>query len=89
MAKKRYQRDATRRILDSLMGIVTRLGMSSRVGSIVTTGRTSGQPRSTPVDLIHMDGQLHVVGIYGARSWVLNLRADPACRIRARGGESA
>ena len=89
MARKTYERNASRRILDSLMGVVARLGLSSRVGAIVTTGRSSGEPRSTPVDLVRADGHLYVVGIYGPRNWVLNLRADPACRIRGRDGETA
>ena len=89
MPQKTYQRNTSRRLLDSLMGAVARLGLSARTGVIVTTGRTSGEPRSTPVDLIRADGRLYVVGIYGAKGWVLNLRAKPACRIRSRGGETA
>jgi deazaflavin-dependent oxidoreductase (nitroreductase family) len=89
MSKKTYQRNTARRLLDSVSGSLARLGLSSRVGVIETTGRTSGEPRSTPVDLIRADGQLYVVGIYGAKSWVLNLRADPACRVRSREGEMA
>ena len=89
MPQKTYQRNISRRLLDTLMGAVARLGLSSRTGVIVTTGRNSGEPRNTPVDLIRVDGRLHVVGIYGARNWVLNLRATPECRVRARGGETA
>lgn len=89
MPRKTYQRNAARRLIDTISGTVARLGMSSRLGVIETTGRTSGQARSTPVDLIEAGGRLHVVGIYGARNWVLNLRAQPSCRVRARDGESA
>lgn len=89
MPSKTYRRNAPRRILDLIMGTVARLGLSSRTGAIVTTGRTSGKLRSTPVDLIRADGHLYVVGIYGVRDWVRNLRADPRCKVRARGGETA
>ena len=89
MPQKTYQRNTSRRLLDTLMGSVARLGLSSRTGVKVTTGRTSGESRSTPVDLIRVDGRLYVVGIYGAKGWVLNLRATPECRIRSRAGESA
>ena len=89
MAQKTYQRNNARRLIDALAGMLARFGMSSRTGVLTTTGRNSGQPRSTPVDLIRVDGHVHVVGIYGARAWVLNLRANPACTVRGRGGEQA
>jgi deazaflavin-dependent oxidoreductase (nitroreductase family) len=89
MATKTYQRTAPRRIIDALSSVVARLGMSSRTAVIFTTGRTSGETRSTPVDLTRVDGEVYVVGIYGPKSWVLNLRADPACRVRGKGGETA
>ncbi len=89
MAAKTYERTATRRLINAVAGTVARLGMSSRTGVITTTGRSSGEPRSTPVDLTTVEGHLHVVGIYGPRAWVLNLRANPACTIQARGGLTA
>ena len=89
MAQKTYQRNNARRLLDAMAGMLARFGMSSRTGVLTTTGRHSGQPRSTPVDLIRFDGHVHVVGIYGAKAWVLNLRANPACTVRGRGGERA
>ncbi len=89
MARKTYERTALRRLLNAIAGTVARLGMSPRLGVITTTGRSSGEPRSTPIELISSDGHLHVVGIYGAKAWVLNLRANPACTVRAREGETA
>ncbi len=89
MAQKTYQRNAFRRLINAVAATVARLGLSPRTGVITTTGRSSGRPRSTPVDLIRSDGHVHVVGIYGAKSWVLNLRANPTCRVRARDGEVA
>ena len=82
MPKKTYQRNSARRLIDGLAGITTRLGIGSRMGVLTTRGRTSGEPRSTPVDLIRLDGRLHVVGIYGAVAWVHNLRAEPRCSVR-------
>jgi deazaflavin-dependent oxidoreductase (nitroreductase family) len=60
---------------------------ATRLGRAI--GRNSGDPRSTPVDLITLNGSLHVVGICCARGWVHNLRAQPRCRVRSRGGETS
>lgn len=38
-------------------------------------GRTSGQPRSTPVTPIAVGGSLYLIAPYGAVDWVRNLRA--------------
>jgi deazaflavin-dependent oxidoreductase (nitroreductase family) len=87
--RKTYQRNATRRVIDGVASLVSRSGIGARMGVLSTRGRKTGAPRSTPVDLIRMDGQLHVVGIYGATAWVLNLRADPRCRVRSGRDETS
>ena len=89
MPSKTYQRNTTRRLIDGLMGTVAGRGLSSRTGVLTTTGRTSGELRRTPVDLIRVDGRLYVVGIYGTVGWVRNLRAEPTCMVRSRDGESS
>jgi deazaflavin-dependent oxidoreductase (nitroreductase family) len=81
MPKKTYRRNGARRVIDGLASSMTRLGLGSRTGVLVTHGRRSGEPRSTPVDPTRLDGQLYVVGIYGVTGWVRNLRAEPRCRV--------
>jgi deazaflavin-dependent oxidoreductase (nitroreductase family) len=43
---------------------------------LTVRGRTSGQPRTTPVDLFERDGRRWLVATHaaGAAQWVLNLR---------------
>jgi deazaflavin-dependent oxidoreductase (nitroreductase family) len=48
-----------------------------REHSVVLTalGRKSGQPRSTPVTPMHVDGQRYVVATFPGADWVANVRA--------------
>jgi deazaflavin-dependent oxidoreductase (nitroreductase family) len=54
-----------------------------------TTGRKSGQPRSTPVAYFERDGRYLLVGSNWGRpkdaDWILNLRQDPHGRIDVKG----
>lgn len=51
-----------------------------------TTGRTSGQPRQTPVGGRLVDRQFWLVSEHGeASNYVRNIKADNAVRIRIRG----
>jgi deazaflavin-dependent oxidoreductase (nitroreductase family) len=42
---------------------------------ITVRGRKSGEPRTTPVALVDIDGRRWVVGTFGEVNWVRNLRA--------------
>jgi deazaflavin-dependent oxidoreductase (nitroreductase family) len=42
---------------------------------LTVRGRTSGQPRTTPVSVAELDGQHYVFAPYGTVNWVRNLRA--------------
>jgi deazaflavin-dependent oxidoreductase (nitroreductase family) len=42
---------------------------------ITVRGRKSGQPRTTPVALVEIDGRRWVIGTFGDTNWVRNLRA--------------
>ncbi len=67
----------TRRIFNPLVAGLTRLGISvwgSRV--LEVRGRTSGQPRQVPVNLLTIDGQPYLVAPRGHAQWVRNVRAD-------------
>lgn len=65
----------TRHVFNRTVAGLTRLGISvygSRV--LVVNGRTSGQPRSTPVNLLTYDGDRYLVAPRGTTQWVRNLR---------------
>ncbi len=46
---------------------------------VLTTGRRSGEQRSTPVGVVQIDGLLYLISPDRSRAWVRNLDADPAC----------
>ncbi|HEY4386330.1 MAG TPA: nitroreductase family deazaflavin-dependent oxidoreductase [Ktedonobacteraceae bacterium] len=55
---------------------MVRLGL--KVGPIqllTVRGRKSGEPRTTPVAVVDLDGKRYLVAPYGAVNWVRNLRA--------------
>jgi deazaflavin-dependent oxidoreductase (nitroreductase family) len=41
---------------------------------ITVRGRKTGQPRTTPVALVELDGRRWVIGTFGEVNWVRNLR---------------
>ncbi|MCM3886912.1 nitroreductase family deazaflavin-dependent oxidoreductase [Frankia sp. R82] len=72
----------TRNIANRLVAGVTRAGVSvlgSRV--LEVRGRSSGEPRRTPVNLLTLDGRQYLVSARGHGQWVRN--------VRAAGGELA
>jgi deazaflavin-dependent oxidoreductase (nitroreductase family) len=55
-----------------------RLGIGGRSTYLLTTtGRRTGQQRTTPVILVEEDGQRWLVSPYGMVAWVHNVRAHP------------
>ena len=65
-----------RRILNPLIGALTRLGVSfwgSRI--LEVRGRTSGEPRRVPVNPLPFEGKRYLVAPRGHTQWVRNLRA--------------
>ncbi|HWB66021.1 MAG TPA: nitroreductase family deazaflavin-dependent oxidoreductase [Mycobacteriales bacterium] len=78
MSEPHYRRPDwfTKHVFNNVVGAFTRLGLSvwgSRV--LEVTGRTSGQPRRTPVNLLTHDGARYLVAPRGETQWVRNLRA--------------
>jgi deazaflavin-dependent oxidoreductase (nitroreductase family) len=72
----------TRRIFNPLVTLPMRLGISvlgSRV--LEVPGRSTGQPRRTPVNLLVLDGQRYLVAPRGETQWVRNLRASGGGRL--------
>ena len=54
--------------------------LGSRV--LVVRGRTSGEPRSTPVNLLELDGERYLVAPRGNTQWVRNARAAGTAELR-------
>jgi deazaflavin-dependent oxidoreductase (nitroreductase family) len=66
----------TQHVFNRLVGALTKAGISvagSRV--LEVPGRTSGQPRRTPVNLFEHEGKHYLVSPRGETQWVRNLRA--------------
>lgn len=73
----------TRNVFNRALGGLTALGISvagSRV--LEVKGRKSGQWRSTPVNLLAIDGDRHLVAPRGNTQWVRNMRAAGGGRLR-------
>ena len=50
-------------------------GFGSPTYLVTVRGRTSGQPRTTPLSIVEQDGQRYLLAPYGVVDWVRNLRA--------------
>jgi deazaflavin-dependent oxidoreductase (nitroreductase family) len=77
MSDPHYQQPGwfTRHVFNATVELFTRLGLSvwgSRV--LEVRGRTSGEPRRTPVNLLTIDGVEYLVAPRGETQWVRNLR---------------
>jgi deazaflavin-dependent oxidoreductase (nitroreductase family) len=72
----------TRNVFNRIVAGLTRLGLSvagSRV--LEVRGRTSGQPRRTPVNLLTLDGERYLVAPRGNTQWARNLRVSGSGRL--------
>ena len=73
----------TRNVFNQPVAFLTRHGVSvlgSRV--LAVRGRTSGQWRTTPVNLLTYDGRRYLVAPRGQTQWVRNLRAAGTGELR-------
>lgn len=62
-----------------------RVGLPLGPNAILTVrGRTTGQPRSTPVALVVIDGRRWIIGTFGEVNWVRNLRAAGQATITSK-----
>ena len=82
---ERYQRPGwfTTNVFNRIVAALTRAGVSvygSRV--LEVRGRTSGQWRQTPVNVLRHDGADYLVAPRGHTQWVKNLRASGQGRLR-------
>ncbi|HET7666398.1 MAG TPA: nitroreductase/quinone reductase family protein [Mycobacterium sp.] len=85
MSEARYLKPSwfTQRVFNGAVAGLTRIGISvygSRV--LVVRGRTSGLPRSVPVNLLTYDGNRYLVAPRGTTQWVRNLRAGGDGELR-------
>ena len=82
--KPRYvQPDRGTRLFNGAVGALTRAGFSvwgSRV--LAVRGRTSGQWRTTPVNLLTYEGRRYLVAPRGETQWVRNLRVVGTGELR-------
>lgn len=73
----------TRNVFNRAVAFLTRQGVSvagSRV--LAVRGRASGEWRTTPVNLLTLDGRRYLVAPRGETQWVRNLRAAGAGELR-------
>jgi deazaflavin-dependent oxidoreductase (nitroreductase family) len=73
----------TRNVFNQFVAFLTRQGISvlgSRI--LAVKGRTSGQWRITPVNLLTHDGRRYLVAPRGETQWVRNLRAVGTGELR-------
>jgi hypothetical protein len=77
----------TRNVFNRFVAVLTRLGLSvlgSRV--LAVRGRTSGEWRTTPVNLLELNGHRYLVSPRGTTQWVRNLRVAGAGELRLGSG---
>jgi deazaflavin-dependent oxidoreductase (nitroreductase family) len=80
---KTYRVGAAQRAVNAVYGRLTRWGLGSGLRHVLTvTGRRTGQPRSTPVDVMEVDGVRYLVAAYGEVNWVRNLRQTRKATLR-------
>jgi deazaflavin-dependent oxidoreductase (nitroreductase family) len=73
----------TRKVFNPTVAFLTRQGLSvagSRV--LAVRGRTSGEWRTTPVNLLELDQHRYVVSPRGETQWVRNLRVAGTGELR-------
>jgi deazaflavin-dependent oxidoreductase (nitroreductase family) len=78
-----YRLGPARRAVNSIMAALLMIGVGPKETYLMTTtGRRSGQLRTTPVTLVGHGGDRWLVAPYGTVSWVHNIRANPALELR-------
>lgn len=66
----------TRKVVNPVTAGLTRMGFSVAGSRVLRVrGRSSGQPRSNPVNVLTLNGKRYLVSPRGQSDWVRNLRA--------------
>lgn len=72
----------TKHLFNPLVSFFTRLGLSAKGSRVLEVrGRTTGEPRRTPVNLLNFEGEEYLVAPRGETQWVRNVRADGQHRL--------
>jgi deazaflavin-dependent oxidoreductase (nitroreductase family) len=80
---KVFRPGPSRRVIDRIYGFLTRHRLGASYRHLLTvTGRSSGVPRTTPLDVMNHDGMLWLVAPYGEVNWVKNLRRAGEAELR-------
>ena len=73
----------TRRLMNPLVTRLVELGVPVWGARILhVRGRTTGEWRTTPVNLVDVDGSTYLVAPRGVTQWVRNLRAAGSGKLR-------
>ena len=73
----------TSKLLNPMVAGLARLGISLQGSQVLAVrGRKTGEWRTTPVNLLVVDGQRYLVAPRGHAQWVRNLRATPIGELR-------
>jgi deazaflavin-dependent oxidoreductase (nitroreductase family) len=85
MSESRYLQPGwfTKHIFNGAVRGLTRIGLSVAGSRVLRVrGRTSGQWRATPVNLLTVDGQRYLVAPRGQTQWVRNIRVAGTGELR-------
>jgi deazaflavin-dependent oxidoreductase (nitroreductase family) len=78
-----YRYDGLQRAINRCYRRLTLLGLGARHRHLLTvTGRRSGRPITTPVDVMTVAGEQWLVAPYGEVQWVRNLRVTPTLTLQ-------
>jgi deazaflavin-dependent oxidoreductase (nitroreductase family) len=74
----------TRHAMNPMVARLVKLGVSVKgARELQIRGRTSGEWRTTPVNLLELDGRTYLVAPRGHTQWVKNLRVAGGGRLRS------
>ncbi len=80
---KPYHLGPARRLVNLVMTPLARHGIGGKSTYLLTTtGRRTGEKRTTPVILVEAGADRRLVAPYGAVGWVHNVRAHPEVSLR-------
>jgi deazaflavin-dependent oxidoreductase (nitroreductase family) len=84
--QRTYAVGPSRKMVNRVYTGLTRLGLGASCRQLLTvTGRRTGLPRTTPVDVMSVAGTSYLVAPYGEVSWVHNVRVGGVVELSRRG----
>jgi deazaflavin-dependent oxidoreductase (nitroreductase family) len=73
----------TQHVLNAAVGRLARLGLAPKgLRQLAVRGRTSGEWKTTPVNLLEHDGRRYLVAPRGLTQWVRNIRVAGGGELR-------